>query len=703
MSIATPTLTNFTAGEISPRLEGRVDLSKYFNGCRRLENFHVHPHGGATRRPGFRFITTAIHPDHPSLLIPFQFNAEQTYVLELGETIDGNGQLRVLTKHGVVQSTSGDYTKEIPYNKADHAALRYAQSADTLILVHPKHPVRKLVRIDHDDWQLVPMTFKSPPEVWEKDNYPSAVAFFQQRLVLAATPNEPGTIWMSRTGDITDFRLKTRKVPFKGWRDREILDTNSDGLRSGATGDKLKILDGDGFESKDGLRGQHTDGSTRYYRYKGKKNHICTAVQGMQIPFADEPTDTGLESIWKTDKDTDKTTLNTEFWECLKPGDFAEAPAGSDPLDDDAIEVTLSGRQASSIQFIEPRSKLWIGTSNGAWTLSGALKESVTPTNIKANNEGSCGASPFRPESIGFATLYIQRSGRKIREMSYRFESDAYVSKDLTILSEHITRPGLTQMAFVQEPDSIIYCVRRDGVLCALTYEPDQNVTAWSRLVTDGKVKTITSIYNDETKRDELWAVISRTANGLTRHYIELLEKEFAGDIQDAFFVDSGLTYKGEPTTRATGLSHLAGRTVTILADGAVHPPRTVASDGSIELVRPASTIHAGLPYTSRLQPMRLEAGSQRGTAQTKKKRITKVAVRFHETLGGKIGYGSVHEPVYFRSPSVPMGRSPGAWSGDKSVNFPKGWQREGLLEIVQDQALPMGILLIVPTNIINE
>ena len=101
---------------------------------------------------------------------------------------------------------------------------------------------------------------------------------------------------------------------------------------------------------------------------------------------------------------------------------------------------------------------------------------------------------------------------------------------------------------------------------------------------------------------------------------------------------------------------------------------------------------------------MKIEAGSARGTAQTKKKRITKVAARFHNTLGGKIGPDETHlEQVYFRSPSIPMGQSPGAWSGDKTVNFPKGWNRDGVLTILQDQPLPMTVLLIVPHVVINE
>lgn len=698
MSIATPGVTNFTAGEISPRLEGRTDLSKYFNGCRKLENFHVHPHGGATRRSGFRFVTEAMNSAKPVLLIPFEFNATETYVLEFGESDSGQGRMRVFADQGVVRTGETEYVRDIPYLAAEFDRLRFSQTANELVLVHPDHPPRKLTRLDRDNWELEDMVFTGQPECWVENNYPSAVGFYEQRLVLAGTPNEPGTIWLSRTGEITDYRLKAREAPLTGWRDREIVDSNSDTIRDGKAGDTFVLLDGDGFEQKDGLKGQHGDGTTRYYRYKGAKNHVASGAD-LTITFEVTPGDNGIESIWDSEG-----VLNAEFWDCFEVGDRTEAPAGDLPLDDDAIEVTLAGRQANGIEFIVPRSKLWIGTAGGEWTLSGPMSEPMSAETVKANHEGTCGASCTRPESVGFATLYIQRAGKKIREMSYRFESDAYVSKDLTILSEHISDSGLTQMAYVQEPDSILYCVRKDGVLVALTYVPDQEVAAWSRIVTDGVVEGVTSLYSNVSKRDELWIVVRRTVNGQDRRYIEFLEGDFDGNIENGFYVDSGKTYQGTPVETLRDLEHLAGCTVDILADGAVQTPRTVTQDGTLVLDRAASKVHVGLPYASLLQPMRLEGGSQRGTSQTKRKRITKVAARFYNTLGGKIGPDETHlEPVYFRTPKTPMGRSPGPFCGDKAVNFPKGWDKDGVLTIVQDQPLPMTVLLVVPSVVVNE
>nr|WP_287411365.1 hypothetical protein [Pseudodesulfovibrio sp.] len=694
MSISTPSVTNFTAGEISPRLDGRTDISKYFNGCRVLENFQVHPHGGTTRRSGFRFLAEAINSKKKALLIPFELDGSRTFVVEFGEDQSGQGRMRVFS----ALTRESEFEGDIPYKAQEFKQLRYAQSGDMLIVVHPDHPPRTVKRESVEAWTIEEMVFIGKPKSWAENNYPSVVGFYQQRLVLAGIPDKPDTLWMSRVGEMKDFRLKTCEVPFDGWRDREIKDANSDGFRDGKAGDNIVLLDGDGFEAKDGLKGQHGDGSTRYYRYKGAKNYVATG-SNETITFKDAPGNKQIESIWDASGE-----LQSEFWECFEVGDRTAAPAGEKPLDDDAIEVTLAGHQGNGIEFIVPRNLLWVGTAGGEWTLGGGMSEPVTPENIKANHEGTSGASPTRPESVGFATLYIQRAGKKIREMAYRYESDAYVSKDLTILSEHITESGLTQMAYVQEPDSIVYGVRKDGVMVAMTYVPDQEVAAWSRILTDGIVEGVTSIYSDRDKRDELWIVVRRVVRGVDRRFLEILEGDFDGSITNGFFVDSGVTYEGEPAVTMGGLGHLAGRTVSVLADGAVLADRAVADDGTIQLDRFASTVHAGLPFVSKVQPMRIESGSQRGTAQTKKKRIVKVAARFYNTLGGKIGPDEQHlEPVYFRTAAVPMGYAPDAFSGDKIVNFPKGWNRDGVLTIVQDQPLPMSVLLIVPYLVVNE
>lgn len=693
MSISTPALTNFTAGELSPRLDGRVDLRRYFNGCRTLVNFHVHPHGGATRRSGFRFVTETLGGGS-SLLVPFEFNPSQTYILEFGEE-DGQGRLRVFSNHGVVLTDDGSpCVLDVPYLADELSRLRYVQSNDVLVLVHVNHPPRKLCRLGHAQWELEDMEFLGRPDEWAEDNYPSCCCFFEQRLVLAATPNSPGTLWFSRTGDMTDFRLRTCEAPLEEWRDRLIS-----GSRTGAAGDSFIVHGGGLFDVGGGLRGVDQEGNGCYYRYQGEKV-FAPDSSDVTVNFKVSPSSgSEIEAVYTPDDE-----LNGEYWELIHAGDRIVSDAGEEPLDDDAIEVTLAGREGNNIEFLVPRARLWVGTSGGEWTVGGSSSGTTTPENIKANHESSCGSSSARPEIVGFAALFIQRSGGKVRSMAYSFDNDTYTSSDLTLLATHVSGPGMTQLAYAQEPDSILYAVRSDGVLAALTIEQDEQVLAWSRITTQGSVESIAAVHHSATCRDELWAVVRRETGGVQKRFIEFLEQDFTGQAKDAFFVDSGLTYAGEATDTVTGLDHLAGEKVAVLADGAVVPDCIVGGDGSLKIPFAASVIHAGLSYGSVLQPMRLEAGSRRGTSQTKRKRIIRVSIRFYHTLGGSVGPDENSlDPVYFRSASARMDGPPPVWSGDKSVRFPGGWNRDGILTIRQDQPLPMTVLMVVPEVVVNE
>ena len=700
MSIATPGLTNFTAGEISPRLSGRVDLSKYYSGCRSLSNFLVHPHGGATRRSGFRFVCETANQAAPSVLVPFEHNATQGYVLEFSVDALGRGLMRVFMDQGRVMSDGGHVSIATPYDAADLERLKYVQSNDTLILTHPKYAPRKLTRSSHDQWQMQEISFTGRPKQWEPGNWPSVACFFEERLVFAATPRQPNTLWFSRTGDYYDMRTNTREVPLEGWDEMELRDGNNDGNRDGRNGDTFVVLDGGRFEKGSVVRGQNPDGEKRFYRYKGDKEFLPMGAD-KTVTLRDEPGAADIKAVHAPDK-----ALNSEEWEALSVGQRIDNPEAGEPLADDGMEITLSAAQANAVEFLAPKARLWVGTSGGEWTVGGAASgDALTPASVKASQEGTCGASGARPEPVASASLFIQRAARKVREMHYRFDTDAYVSRDLTILSEHITAPGLKQLAYAQEPDSLVWCLRTDGVLLSLTYQPDQDVLAWARHETQGRVECACTAYNGRTLLDELWIVVRRTVNGVDKRFVEFLEATFEqGETGQAFFLDSGLSYRGEPVQRFEGLRHLAGEKVTLLADGLVLPDRLVAPDGSIQLERPATEVHAGLTYRSLLQPMPLEGGSSRGTSQTKSKRITQVAVRFFNTLGGGIGPDPEHlEPVYYLTSAAPQGRCLPLWTGDKKVKFPKGWNQDGVLTIVQDQPLPMTVLMIVPEVLVNE
>ena len=722
MSLVPMILTNFTSGELSPRLSGRVDVAKYFNGCQTLENFLVHPHGGITRRSGMRYVADAVSHAVPSVLLPFEDAQGQAWVLEFAESSEGQGQgqgqgvVRFFYDGGRVLDAGNEILQlATPYAAEHLKELRVVQDRQELILTHPLVAPQVLSRTLGGGFALAELALTETPAAWGAGNWPGLCCLHEDRLVFAATKGEPFTLWFSRTSGHRDFRLCTREVPLSGWDDFEIADGSGDSRADGRAGDTFLLLSGDTFSQGSALCGDVYDAggaaSPRYYRYAGQR--IITAQSGsLRATFRDQPGTTAeIESV----RDAGGA-LNAGFWEEFAVGERIIADPGSDPLDDDGLEITLSAQQGGRICFLAPRDKLWIGATCGEWTVSGSgLGAPVTPGGVKADRQGTSGAAQVSACPAGHATLFVQRSGRKVREMAYRFESDACTSRDLTLLSAHVAEPGLTQLAFAQEPDPVLFCVRADGVLLAMTYLPEQDVCAFSRIVTDGAVEAVCVVPNDAQGRDELWLVVRRNVPGpggsggepLTRRFIETLDPAFSEDAQsasEAFFLDAGLSYAGAPVTELTGLAHLAGRSVQVLADGAVLPERTVSPEGAITLPRAASQVHAGLGYTSVLRPMRLEFSGARGSSQTRTKRITEVSVRLYRSLGGKVGPDAGHlEPLLYRTSADRMGGPPALFSGDKAVRFPQGWGTDGVLTVVQDQPLPMTVLLVAPTLAINE
>lgn len=212
MQPSTPAWTNFTAGELSPRLEGRFDFGSYFNGAREITNFTVHPHGGASRRPGSRYVAEVKDSAKKVRLEPFVFSDTEAYVLEFGDQY-----LRFFADEGQVVSGATPYEIATPYystGATDHiTALKMTQSADTVYICHPNIRPYKLTRGGHTDWSLATFAFSGGTaaldvgQAWTGATWPGAVTFYEQRAVYAATPDRPQTHWFSKTGDFEDFTV----------------------------------------------------------------------------------------------------------------------------------------------------------------------------------------------------------------------------------------------------------------------------------------------------------------------------------------------------------------------------------------------------------------------------------------------------------------------------------------------------------------
>ena len=924
MPRTTASLTSFVSGEFSAKLDGRTDFEKYASGCKTLQNMLVHPQGAAARRVGTQFIAEVKTSSAKTRLIPFEFSTTQTYVLEFGNTYirmykdkgqitEGDVTISAITKanpavvtangHGFLNgqnviitsvvgmtevngktfkvaekatntfelqnvdgtdinssafttySSGGDanriYEIVSPYLTAELFELKFAQSADVMYITHPNHEVMKLSRTGHTSWTLTEVVFTAGPYLPTNTTATTitpqqAAAASGKTLTLSAVTGVNGGVgWLA-----TDVG---RIVKFNSG---EAIIT----ARTNATVAVATITTA--FTNDNAIAAFNLGA------FSNTTGHpSCVSFFEQRLVFAGT-------------KDEPQTLYFS------KSGDYENMTTGTNA--DDAMVYTIASNQVNKIRYLKSVRTLLIGTTGGEFSVSAdGTDAAVTPTNVTIKRQSSFGAANVDAQPAGNAVLFLQRAKRKIRELAYNFDADGYVAPDLTILNETVTDSGINEMAYQQAPDSILWCVREDGILSGLTYQRTDNVVAWHRhiiggksdttkniiqqqisftantttvngtnntitlashglatndpiyyyaaahpitgissgslyfvirtdgntiqlattaansaagtaigltgpstastqliyqgvnissnviysaahgfrtgniifydnvgtsigglseniayyvsrvddnqfkLFTDSKLVTVVSLTSAHTSEqtdnilqdakvesvatisgdlneDELWIISQRWVNGAVRRFVECFS-DFDFDEtapQDFKFLDSHLSYSGVAVSSLSGLDHLEGETVSILADGATHATKVVTS-GAIALTRSATKVVVGLPYASVLQTMRIEAGAGQfeGTAQAKIKRISKVTLRLFETVGAKVGPSLDNlETVPFRTTSGAMDLPVSTFlAGDKEVEFADDYNTDGFIFVKQEQALPLTILALYPTIVTND
>lgn len=672
--------TNFTAGELSPRLEGRVDISKYFNGVRTLKNMIIHPHGGTTRRGGTRRIGQTKFDDKKVRLIPFQFSVEQAYVLEFGETyihfyrdeqeIGGGGFNTGFDAGFSGESNIVEVTTT--YLESELFEIQLVQSADVLYIVHPNHEPAKLSRTGVDQFSLADEIFVNGP--YQDENITATT------MTPAATTGTTTITASVATFAATDVGRTIRIDQGADFGYAEITVFTTDVLVTVDVKDDFVSTTGQ-TTWRLGAFSDTTGFPASIAFFEDRLIYAATTLQP--------------QTIWGS-----QSGIYNDF----TPGALAS----------DAITYTIASDQVNAIRWLSPGKSLTIGTVGGEFLMSASTRdEAITPSNVKIVRQSEYGSAYIMPVRSNGVVLFPQRSTKKIRQFIYQLESDTYIAPDLTLLSEHITENGIVEMDYQKEPDSIVWSVRKDGTLLGMTFERDQEVVGWHRHVlggtsdaagTQAQVESVAVIPREG--RDQVWVAVKRFINGAVKREVELITEgrtTVNPEDGDDFFVDSGVLFSNGPTNVISGLDHLEGETVQILADGAVVPDQVVVN-GTITLERAASKINAGLGYVSDVETMRIEAGSANGSSQSKIKRINKIDIRFFDTLGAKVGPNSSKlDTIHFRSTADPMDSAPPRFTGDKEESWDSGYETEGRVFIRQDQPLPMTILAIMPRVRAND
>jgi len=361
---------------------------------------------------------------------------------------------------------------------------------------------------------------------------------------------------------------------------------------------------------------------------------------------------------------------------------------------DDPLEINVYGQQVNDIEWLCPAGGLLVGTRGGEFLVGETTTvDPFGPENVKVTPETAFGSSPLQALRVGAVVIFVQRAGRKVRSFVYDSTGDTYMAMDLTAAAEHITAGGLVDFVWASQPLETLWAARADGQLLGFTYSKEQEMNAWHRHILGGggKVCSLAVVPAVQGGRDELWLAVRREVNGQVVHYVETLEPghELGGDQKEAFFVDSGLTVRGEGLTEIENLDHLEGLEVHILGDGGVQPPRVV-ENGRISLQFPANVVQVGLPYRSLLTTVNFEANLPDGTAQGRQKRTTQVQLRLLESAGGATGAGEANlEHLEYWPGMRHMDKAPGLYSGLVNVPWPGGYEADGIVTVAQDYPLP--------------
>lgn len=744
MARSAPSISSFVAGEISPRLEGRTELDKYRAGLSELLNMVVHPHGGVSRRPGTEFLGEVKNSATKTRLIPFQFKTTDTYILEFGDSImrvyrnggqvldatvnitgatkanpvvitaaghsfnngdevfiSGVGGMTELNGRnykvilssavtfalqdlygnnvdstGFTTYTSGGTADEIfevatPYPAAKIFDLRFVQSADTMHIVHEEFAPRTLTRTDHNAWTFATPEFLDGPYL---DINTTATTLNPS----AATGTGVALVASANTFVSTDVG-------------------------------RLVSLHG-GY----GVIAAFTDAQNVTIDIKNTLTASTATTEWSLGAWSDTTGYPSTVTFFEQRLVFAATTNEPQTMFFSQNGDYFNMAAGTNA--NDALIYQIASNQVNNIRYLSATRVLTIGTSGGEYVLTTTNDGPVTPTNAQIRKYSNYGTAKVEPVQVADVTLFLQRAKRKLREFRYAGEinTSGYQAPDMTILAEHITEGGMLDMAYQQEPDSIVWMVRNDGKLIGMTYRREEEVIAWhqhamggtytgthegaaSKTYDYGLVESIATLPS-ESGEDELYMVVKRTINSATKRYIERMKPfDFGENTTTAFFVDSGLSYSGSSTATLSGLNHLNGQSITGLVNGATHPNRTVSA-GAITLANNATTAAFGLGYNSQLKTLRIESGSADGTSQGKPKRIHAITLRLHETVGVEVGSSTSDvDRIPFRSSATAMGSAIALFTGDKEVEFAGGFDEDDQIVVRQSQPLPLTLLAIYP------
>lgn len=779
---------SFNGGEFTEFMDPRVDVAKYSKGCRKLENFEPLPFGTVLARPGTKHGGKAKYDDKKVRIIPFSFSPTINFDIEVGENylrfwkddaavdaptpaawatttayeVDDYVTESATTYRCIEAHTAGTFATDLAaskwealtvlevtseYLEAELFDMQFEQVQDVLYIVHPNHPLRKLIRYANDDWRLSNVD-------WSEDsNYPPlaarnatattvtpsaatgsgitltasddlftsdmvgefvAVSHSRDDTSITETVTATGTTssiyvlgdWVLQTQGTGQFSVRFEEseddVNWTTKRQYDIVGTNSNALATGSEQSpkyfriNITAYSGAGGKAIIEVADPRVKGLAKITGYTSatvvtadviEDFHATTASDEWQLEFFSSTSIRARALCLHRNR----LCLGSTDVYLSQPGNYENFRTRNDS--DSAFLAPVRRSGSPLIQWMEDLRELRVGTTQAeAVIVPENDNEVFSYSNYRVRWDSNYGSKHLRAEAVNGTALFLQPQGRTLRFQALTGIEEYYDANTLTILADHILGEGVVQTGYQRQRYPTYHAVREDGQVASLLYEEVQNVQAWYRMVTDGEVESI-SVTPREDEEDHVAYIVKRDVDGNTERHIEFrvtgqyrnLQDE---GIEDMWYVDDGVKVTGSDMTTVTGLTHLEGETVAILADGAKMEERVV-SGGSIDLDYAVDTVIVGRPYDMTLIPMFLESQGTMGQS----KNITGAIVRLWRSGRAEVRVDDETQWSRLSSPPANLDTAPGLYTGDsEKIHLTTAWGRNTTIEIKGRSPLPIAV-----------
>lgn len=689
-----PIQNDFTAGILTPRLRSRSDTDVYRSGVADSVNFIPLRHGPLETRGGMRFVSAI--DGTVGKLFPFQLSPDSdlgegfpvvitdTELLVYGTTSASAGVQALANPDfkggGAHWSNVGPVTVAYDGEFANFTADDTDDSGiSQQIEVRPNiEHLLKIVPVIPEGFQIFPDiyvavgTTKGGEEILAKTT----------ETTVTFDPLANTQVWVTiyvEGGDFSDRQLGDEQEGdpvriLKGTPERSV-----DLISVTAPSEEQQVVTFPhswASSTIPKLKAQMTpDGNTMYITsgdlvpYKLEYDVGTASWDFDAVLFTDPPAE-WVDGSWPTVL----TFFQSRSWwggAAGKPNTLWASETGAyetltiptTPTPDSALEFTLSNR--GRIQWIEAAKNLLVGTTNGEYIMT-ATNGPITTSDVQVEQQSANGGSTVQSEPIGNQVLYSSLDGRKLRSTIFRWDEQAWVSRDLTFTAEHLTESArIAEIAFAKDPESIVWVVTSAGTLLGCTFEPYNGTTGWHRHVTDGTI--VSSAVLETSTESAFYLLVSRGDSGLS---LEVMDNTLSTDMA---------AVQTSVATMDVNFPHLANKTVKVLVDGAVHPDITLDGNGDGVLQWDGTEIQAGLGFIGTITTLPPDYGSLRGSAMSNKKRWNSITLRLYSSRDPKVNGNVAPE----RSTETPMDTSEPLRNYDLTFKN-VGWG-DGSIRITQD------------------